>query len=64
MGSLRRRVERSGRRRLSELALEALDLADASCWVALVAGDVAEFERVSGVAVALGDFSVGAGLLP
>ena len=63
VGKLRHRVEFSPLPMLPRLAREALDLADTVCWAALEQGDMADFCRYVGTAVALRDFAVGAGLL-
>ena len=61
---LRREVERSPVSGLSQLAPEAMDLADTICWAALEQGDVSSFCRYATTAVALRDFTDNAGLLP
>jgi hypothetical protein len=61
---LRREVESSPLPVLSQLAREALDLTDVICLAALEEGDVSGFRRYARIAVALGEFTANAGLLP
>ncbi len=61
---LRHEVESSPPRMLPSLAQQALDLTDIVCRVALEQGDADGFCRSVGTAIALRDFTVGAGLLP
>ena len=62
--NLRREIESGPWAQLPWLAQEALTLADMICWVALEQGDASGFRRYSETAVALGDFSASANLLP
>jgi hypothetical protein len=64
VGDLRREVEFSPPRMLPRLAEKALDLTDLVCRAALEQGDADRFYRSVGTAIALRDFTVGAGLLP
>lgn len=61
---LRREVECSSLKMLPQLAREAMGLSDVICWTALERGDAAGFYRYAKAAVALGDFTDAAGLLP
>jgi hypothetical protein len=61
---LRHEVESSPPRMLPRLAQRALDLTDLVCRAALEQGDADSFCRGVGTAIALRDFTVGAGLLP
>lgn len=61
---LRRRVERAPMYMLPDLAVEAMDIVDAACWVSLAQGDLTEFERESKEAVTVHEFATCAGLLP
>jgi hypothetical protein len=61
---LRRKVESSPLPMLPQLAHEAVNLTDMICWAALEQGDVSGFCRYAKTAVALGDFTDNAGLLP
>jgi hypothetical protein len=64
IGNLRHEVEFSPLRMLPALAQEALDLTDLVCQTALEQGDADGFCRSVGTAIALREFTVGAGLLP
>jgi hypothetical protein len=64
VGNLRHEVEFSPPRMLPRLAQKALDLTDVVCRAALEQGDADRFCRSVGTAIALHDFTVGAGLLP
>jgi hypothetical protein len=59
---LRREVECCPVWMLSRLAHEAIELSDIICWDALERGDDDGFGRYSTAAMALGDFTDGAGL--
>ena len=61
---LRGEVERSSVQALPKLAREAIVLSDKICWGALERGDAIGFSRYAKVAVALGEFTDAAGLLP
>ena len=61
---LRREVESSPLPVLSQFAHTALDLSDVICLAALEEGDVNGFRRYARIAVALGEFTANAGLLP
>jgi len=61
---LRREVESSPLPMLPQLAHEAMDLTDMICWAALEEGDVGGFCRYAETAVALGEFTAAAGLMP
>ena len=61
---LRREVESSPLPVLSQLPHTALDLTDVICLAALEEGDVGGFRRYARIAVALGEFTANAGLLP
>ncbi|HET7049553.1 MAG TPA: hypothetical protein VFI54_14915 [Solirubrobacteraceae bacterium] len=61
---LRAEVERSPVQMLPMLAREAMDLSDMICWGALERGDAIGFCRYAKAAVALGEFTAAAGLLP
>jgi hypothetical protein len=64
VGRLRHEVEFSPLSLLPQLAEEAIDLTDLICQAALEQGDADGFCRCVGTAIALRDFTVGAGLLP
>ena len=64
VNQLRHEVEFSPLRMLPTLAQRALDLTDLVCGAALEQGDADGFCRSVGTAIALRDFTVGAGLLP
>jgi hypothetical protein len=61
---LRGEVERSPVQMLPTLAREAMVLSDMICWGALERGDTIGFCRQAKAAVALGEFTAAAGLLP
>ena len=61
---LREEVERSPVQMLPKLAREAMVLSDVMCWGALERGDAIGFCRYAKAAVALGEFTDAAGLLP
>jgi hypothetical protein len=61
---LRREVETSPLQMLPRLAREATSLTDVICWGALERGDSGGFCRYANAAVALGDFTDSAGLIP
>jgi hypothetical protein len=64
VGNLRYEVEFSPVRMLPRLAQDAVDLTDLVCREALEQGDADCFCRCVGIAIALREFTVGAGLLP
>jgi hypothetical protein len=61
---LRAEVEHSPVHMLPKLAREAMVLSDMICWGALEHGDATGFCRFANAAVALGEFTATAGLLP
>jgi hypothetical protein len=61
---LRSEVESSPVQMLPKLAREAMGLTDMICWAALERGDGTDFSRCAKAAVALGEFSAAARLLP
>ena len=61
---LRREVECSPLQALPRLASEAMGLTDVICWAALERGDTTGFCRSAKAAIALGEFTDAAGLLP
>ena len=61
---LRGEVERSPVQMLPKLAREAMVLSDMICWGDLDRGDAIGFCRYAKAAVALGEFTDAAGLLP
>ena len=61
---LRRAVETSPLPMLPRFAQQAMSLSDAICWEALERGDPNGFCRYAKAAVALGEFTDSAGLLP
>jgi hypothetical protein len=64
VGTLRHDVEFSSLPMLPELAMHALDLTDEICQAALEEGDAEAFCRYVATAIALREFTTGAGLLP
>ncbi len=61
---LRHRVESAAPWELAPLAVEALVVADAACWVLLERGEVSAFVREAADAAVLREFAVCAALLP
>jgi hypothetical protein len=61
---LRREVECSPLRMLPQLACKAMGLSDVICWTALERGDATGFFRYAKAAVALGEFTDAARLMP
>ena len=62
--ALRRKVERVSPQALAPLVVEAVTMADMTCWAALECGDIASFARNTEAAARLHDFAVSAHLLP
>jgi hypothetical protein len=61
---LRREVECAPLQMLPRLARDAMSLTDVICWAALERGDIGGFRDCSRTAVALGEFTNNARLLP
>lgn len=64
LGGLRHQVEEAPLAALPELAVEAMDVVDAACWMALASGDLATFDWECREMASLHEFATCAGLLP
>jgi hypothetical protein len=64
VAGLRRTTEERGLCALAGVEAGALEIADQLCWLSLLGGDVAAFDRRAAVCAQMWEFGVCAGLVP